>query len=205
MTTDAAMAVHAFSAGRTIPSRVPFGSFRQRGAHASPSVPSRRQCRTRRRVEGQTERAPLPGRCRRQCAPLSRRPPGATSHASRQDHSRLQSRTVGHPTPSGRMQQRAMPCWPPCAGGAVHLANPIQGGGRSGVKLGKLKLWDLVVDKRTGKVGRVMGSEGPRIQLRPPGGGREWDADPEDIRAVDDERLRAGVAEAPVMLPEGTA
>lgn len=31
------------------------------------------------------------------------------------------------------------------------------------------------VDTRTGRVGRVMGHEGPYVQLRPYGGGREWD------------------------------
>ncbi|MFF0015196.1 hypothetical protein [Streptomyces sp. NPDC005374] len=35
---------------------------------------------------------------------------------------------------------------------------------------------ELVWDEATRKVGRVMGHEGPYVQLRPPGGGREWDA-----------------------------
>jgi hypothetical protein len=39
-----------------------------------------------------------------------------------------------------------------------------------------------VVDTRTGKVGIVMGHEGPYVQLRPYGGGREWDADPAALR-----------------------
>ena len=33
-----------------------------------------------------------------------------------------------------------------------------------------------VVDTRSGKVGIVMGHEGPYVQLRPYGGGKEWDA-----------------------------
>ncbi|MFC8671600.1 hypothetical protein ACFUEN_02875 [Streptomyces griseorubiginosus] len=39
-----------------------------------------------------------------------------------------------------------------------------------------------VVDTRTGKVGVVMGHEGPYVQLRPYGGGREWDATPDAVR-----------------------
>lgn len=51
------------------------------------------------------------------------------------------------------------------------------------------------VDTRTGKVGRVMGHEGPYIQLRPVGGGREWDCAPEEVRAATTtERLRAATA-----------
>ncbi|MFE0179039.1 hypothetical protein ACFWZ2_42705 [Streptomyces sp. NPDC059002] len=54
----------------------------------------------------------------------------------------------------------------------------------------------LVVDEEKGKPGRVMGHEGPYIQLRPPGGGREWDADPSRVRPADEaERLRASVVE----------
>lgn len=54
----------------------------------------------------------------------------------------------------------------------------------------------LVVDTGTGRTGRVMGSVGPYLQLRPPGGGREWDADPARVRAADhNERLRAGLIE----------
>ncbi|MFJ9904093.1 hypothetical protein ACIRVK_14525 [Streptomyces sp. NPDC101152] len=39
-----------------------------------------------------------------------------------------------------------------------------------------------VVDTRTGKAGIVMGHEGPYVQLRPFGGGKEWDADPGAVR-----------------------
>ncbi|WP_425444517.1 hypothetical protein [Streptomyces alboverticillatus] len=42
----------------------------------------------------------------------------------------------------------------------------------------------FVVDTRRDKVGQVMGHEGPRLQLRPPRGGREWEAAPEDVRPV---------------------
>lgn len=53
------------------------------------------------------------------------------------------------------------------------------------------------VDVRTGRVGRVMGHEGPYVQLRPYGGGREWDCPPEALRiATSTERLRAATAYA---------
>jgi hypothetical protein len=53
------------------------------------------------------------------------------------------------------------------------------------------------VDTRSGRLGRVMGHEGPYVQLRPVGGGREWDAPPEVIRpATLGERLSAGTAYA---------
>ncbi len=54
----------------------------------------------------------------------------------------------------------------------------------------------LVVDTKTDKIGYVMGHAGPYVQLRPPGGGCEWDADPDAIRqATDTEALRARVTE----------
>lgn len=54
----------------------------------------------------------------------------------------------------------------------------------------------LVVDTATNKIGYVMGREGPYVQIRPPGGGREWDADPDRIReATRNETLRARVSE----------
>ena len=54
----------------------------------------------------------------------------------------------------------------------------------------------LALDAKTGRIGQVMGHVGPYVQLRPPQGGTEWDARPEDVRpAGDHERLRARVAE----------
>lgn len=54
-----------------------------------------------------------------------------------------------------------------------------------------------VVDTRIGKVGIVMGHEGPYVQLRPYGGGREWDAEPGAVRgATQSERLSAATAYA---------
>uniref|UniRef100_A0AAU1ZUC4 Uncharacterized protein n=1 Tax=Streptomyces sp. NBC_00093 TaxID=2975649 RepID=A0AAU1ZUC4_9ACTN len=53
---------------------------------------------------------------------------------------------------------------------------------------------DLVWDEATRRVGRVMGNEGPHRQLRPVGGGREWDA-PGPLRpATAAERLSESVA-----------
>lgn len=50
----------------------------------------------------------------------------------------------------------------------------------------------LVVDTARDLLGYVMGHEGPYVQLRPVAGGREWDADPGQVRrATDEERLRA--------------
>ncbi len=55
----------------------------------------------------------------------------------------------------------------------------------------------LLVDRRNGKVGVVMGHVGPYVQLRPPRGGREWDVPPEDIRSpTPTEELSAKVAVA---------
>ncbi|MEU6271634.1 hypothetical protein ABZ871_04275 [Streptomyces populi] len=51
------------------------------------------------------------------------------------------------------------------------------------------------VDTRTGRVGVVMGYEGPYVQLRPLGGGREWDCPPEAVReATTAERIGAATA-----------
>ncbi|MEU9134940.1 hypothetical protein AB0D33_03035 [Streptomyces sp. NPDC048404] len=51
------------------------------------------------------------------------------------------------------------------------------------------------VDTRSGRVGVVMGHEGPYVQLRPLGGGREWDCVPEAVRqATSAERISAATA-----------
>lgn len=55
----------------------------------------------------------------------------------------------------------------------------------------------VLVDRRTDRVGVVMGHEGPYVQLRPPRGGREWDAPPEELRPpTQAEELSAKVATA---------
>jgi hypothetical protein len=55
----------------------------------------------------------------------------------------------------------------------------------------------LVRDARRQAIGVVMGHVGPNYQLRPPGGGREWDATPGDLRPLSPaEALGAKVAEA---------
>ncbi|WP_406331492.1 hypothetical protein [Streptomyces sp. NBC_00203] len=59
------------------------------------------------------------------------------------------------------------------------------------------KLGDTVEDTVTRKIGEVMGFEGPYVQLRPLGGGREWDAKQESLRPVSAvEALSARVAVA---------
>lgn len=53
----------------------------------------------------------------------------------------------------------------------------------------------VVVDEQQGRIGEVMDAVGRYLQLRPLGGGLEWDADPEHVRpATPDERLRAAVS-----------
>ncbi|MBD0425138.1 hypothetical protein H0H10_39225 [Streptomyces sp. TRM S81-3] len=61
----------------------------------------------------------------------------------------------------------------------------------------KPSIGSYVVDTRCGRVGIVMGHEGPYVQLRPFGGGREWDAEPGVVRhATPAERLSAATAYA---------
>lgn len=56
---------------------------------------------------------------------------------------------------------------------------------------------DTVKDRATGRTGRVMGFEGPYVQLRPLGGGVEWDAEAGSLEPVAFvEALSAGVADA---------
>ncbi|WP_374196958.1 hypothetical protein [Streptomyces sp. ISL-100] len=63
---------------------------------------------------------------------------------------------------------------------------------------------DFVVDTCTGRVGCVMGREGPYLQLRPVGGGREWDCSPGDARpATVVETMRAKVAAANALSRRG--
>ncbi|MFI9582379.1 hypothetical protein ACIHCQ_11135 [Streptomyces sp. NPDC052236] len=51
-------------------------------------------------------------------------------------------------------------------------------------------------DSITGRVGRVMGHEGPYYQLRPLNGGKEWDAKAEHLVPVSlSDALRPAVAE----------
>lgn len=56
---------------------------------------------------------------------------------------------------------------------------------------------EAVHDTARDRVGRVMGHEGPYLQVRPLGGGREWDTDPHHVRRLSqDELLSALLAEA---------
>ncbi len=59
------------------------------------------------------------------------------------------------------------------------------------------RLGDTVEDTAARKFGKVTGFVGPYVQLRPIGGGIEWDARPEKLRpATSEEALSAGVAVA---------
>ncbi|WP_330237472.1 hypothetical protein [Streptomyces sp. NBC_00566] len=52
-------------------------------------------------------------------------------------------------------------------------------------------------DTGTKRVGVVMGHQGPYVQLRPLGGGREWDVPPDRVRAATPaERISAATAYA---------
>ncbi|MDH2391781.1 hypothetical protein QCN29_23975 [Streptomyces sp. HNM0663] len=42
---------------------------------------------------------------------------------------------------------------------------------------------ELAMDQRTGRIGVVMGEIGGRVQMRPIGGGIEWEAMPGDVVA----------------------
>ncbi|UXX95796.1 hypothetical protein N7U49_35385 [Streptomyces sp. AD2-2] len=53
---------------------------------------------------------------------------------------------------------------------------------------------DLAFDEATAKVGEVVAHVGPYFQLRPVGGGREWDASGPLRPATQAERLSCGVA-----------
>ncbi|WP_371547418.1 hypothetical protein OG266_19785 [Streptomyces sp. NBC_00554] len=43
----------------------------------------------------------------------------------------------------------------------------------------------LAVDMQSDRIGVVMGHVGTNLQLRPPGGGREWDAAPQHVRPAE--------------------
>ncbi|KPI17941.1 hypothetical protein OK074_8038 [Actinobacteria bacterium OK074] len=61
----------------------------------------------------------------------------------------------------------------------------------------KPRLGDTVEDTRTKKVGRVMDHVGTYVQVRPIGGGTEWDSRPEDLRLLTAaETLSAGITVA---------
>lgn len=61
----------------------------------------------------------------------------------------------------------------------------------------KPQVGDTVEDTERKQVGKVMGFEGPYVQLRPIGGGREWDARPDRLRRLTRaEALSADVAAA---------
>ncbi|MEV0316956.1 hypothetical protein ACIBKX_32005 [Streptomyces sp. NPDC050658] len=49
---------------------------------------------------------------------------------------------------------------------------------------------EYAVDARDGRVGEVMGHEGGLVQLRPLGGGREWDCPPESVGEAGPEEVQ---------------
>jgi hypothetical protein len=54
------------------------------------------------------------------------------------------------------------------------------------------KLHEPVIDSVRNKIGEFMGKQGPSYMLRPLGGGREWEAEPGNVRPLtQDERLKA--------------
>ncbi|MBG0855023.1 hypothetical protein I2W78_25055 [Streptomyces spinoverrucosus] len=59
------------------------------------------------------------------------------------------------------------------------------------------RVGETVEDTGTRKTGKVMGFQGPYVQLRPIGGGLEWDAGPENLKPVPaGDALSEGVAAA---------
>ncbi|URM90906.1 hypothetical protein LUW75_13960 [Streptomyces sp. MRC013] len=74
--------------------------------------------------------------------------------------------------------------------------NLTDGGGTGTAGDGPRTAGAYVVDVRDGRVGQVMGHVGGYVQLRPPGGGREWDCPPDATAlATPDVVLRARVRE----------
>ncbi|WP_203615700.1 hypothetical protein [Streptomyces sp. SID13726] len=62
----------------------------------------------------------------------------------------------------------------------------------------------VVYDPASRKVGEYRDKAGPYAMLRPVGGGREWEADPAQIRpATPSERLSAGVKAANARAGQG--
>jgi hypothetical protein len=71
---------------------------------------------------------------------------------------------------------------------------------------GRVPIGILARDTRRDKVGRVMGHLGPYVQMRPPNGGCEWDARPEDVQLISaSESLSNRVAEANAWSRRGLA
>ncbi|MCT9081109.1 hypothetical protein [Streptomyces fulvoviolaceus] len=55
----------------------------------------------------------------------------------------------------------------------------------------------LAVDTQRDRVGVVMGHVGTKLQLRPPDGGREWDAEPQHVRPAEPSEEPSADGEAP--------
>lgn len=57
----------------------------------------------------------------------------------------------------------------------------MSGAGGCADESGAPAVGGYAVDGRSGRIGEVMGREGGRVQLRPVGGGREWDCPYEEL------------------------
>ncbi len=53
---------------------------------------------------------------------------------------------------------------------------------------------ELALDARQGRVGVVMDTQGGRMYLRRPEGGREWEAAPQDVRPATPREAAEGAA-----------
>ncbi|MFG2226043.1 hypothetical protein [Streptomyces sp. NPDC048644] len=62
-----------------------------------------------------------------------------------------------------------------------------------------------VVDRRTNRLGRVVGNQGPCLQLRPPGGGVGWGCPSGHARLATAREQRAAGIRADEAEPEVTA
>lgn len=59
----------------------------------------------------------------------------------------------------------------------------------------KPAIGEIVQDTKHNRTGRVMGHEGPYVQLRPVGGGREWDVRPAEVRLATRAEVQRAEAE----------
>ncbi|GAA0397854.1 hypothetical protein GCM10010357_18690 [Streptomyces luteireticuli] len=84
------------------------------------------------------------------------------------------------------------------SGAEPHGPEPVGGRVPRGSRTGRaFEKDDVVRDTRKDRIGVVMDKVGPRYQLRPPAGGREWEAAAADMEPVPAAvRLGARVAEA---------
>ncbi|GAB3950187.1 hypothetical protein [Streptomyces sparsus] len=99
--------------------------------------------------------------------------------------------TTGTPDPTPRPTIRPTPDPTPALTREADTARAThQPRERSTPSIGDVaSVGDAVRDIASERVGRVMGREGPYVQLRPLAGGREWDAEPGDLRPMSQSEL----------------